>query len=778
MEPARNQPPGNGLREALAPWFDHAAAWAVLLCAGLAALATLAGYAPGASRNGLITVLATAAATAAAIAVIRRAGRLPDLEAGSTRRLALALVCTRRPAGGHARLHRGALPRLAGGAGRRQHPEIRLLPLRGHRRRRHAAVDARQVARTAILARVAARGALRRRRPVARDAARVRAGRRVLGRDAGRHRHRAGLGPAAAPLGLEGLAGARDLRAGPDLDVGLGAARVHHDRGRRHAEGRLSAARAGDRRLRRRGASRLPAHRAPCAADRCRRTRLAARRADAIRGADAGGMHAARAALGKLRRSGGADRLGRLHRRGPPVRAPGDRDRPHGRHADRPGEALRRGAVLGADPQYQRRHRDRRLRRPDQLPDADRRADFRAAGPGADRPAAGGSGRLRGPAAAAGIPAARPRAGRRLRECRGAHSARRRQVPHRRDPRHEHGRGARDRRAPAEPARHDRPQGHGGAAQAPRAARSADAAREPLAVPRPAGARGRGQQAQRPRRRRDVRRSRQLQEDQRLVRPRARRSRAEQERAAPRQGHAQRRHRRAPRRRRVRGAAREPDRQAAGGRDRGSHRRGAAGAARPAGHGHARCGERGRRLRDRRRRRRGTDAQRRHRDVFGQGAGQGPLHGLRTGHAARGQQAPGDRDRTRAGADGGAVPAALPADHRTAFRLPARRRGAGALEAPEARPARSLRVHRGCRGVGTDRPARPLGTGAGLPGSEGLAGAPAGGPPGARRRQRLGGAAHAVGHLRRRREGARDFRHRSGLPRDRADRERADAEQR
>ena len=81
MEPARNQPLGNGLREALAPWFDHAAAWYVLLCAGLAALTTLAGFAPGASRDGLVTVLATAAATVAAIAVIRRAARLADLEA-------------------------------------------------------------------------------------------------------------------------------------------------------------------------------------------------------------------------------------------------------------------------------------------------------------------------------------------------------------------------------------------------------------------------------------------------------------------------------------------------------------------------------------------------------------------------------------------------------------------------------------------------------------------------------------------------------------------------
>ncbi len=95
MEPAHQQPLGNGLRAALAPWFDHAAAWAVLLCAGLAVLATVAGYAPGASRDGFMTVIATAAATAAAVAVVWRAGKLPDLEAvrrDAWRWLAYALV--------------------------------------------------------------------------------------------------------------------------------------------------------------------------------------------------------------------------------------------------------------------------------------------------------------------------------------------------------------------------------------------------------------------------------------------------------------------------------------------------------------------------------------------------------------------------------------------------------------------------------------------------------------------------------------------------------------
>jgi diguanylate cyclase (GGDEF)-like protein/PAS domain S-box-containing protein len=86
MELERNQPPGNGLREALAPWFDHAAAWLVLLCAGFAAFSTLAGFTPGASRDGPATVLATAAATLAAIAAVWRASGLHDLDA--TRRRA------------------------------------------------------------------------------------------------------------------------------------------------------------------------------------------------------------------------------------------------------------------------------------------------------------------------------------------------------------------------------------------------------------------------------------------------------------------------------------------------------------------------------------------------------------------------------------------------------------------------------------------------------------------------------------------------------------------
>ena len=42
-----NQPAENGLRVALAPWFDHSAAWLVLLCIGLTIFAALTGYTAG-----------------------------------------------------------------------------------------------------------------------------------------------------------------------------------------------------------------------------------------------------------------------------------------------------------------------------------------------------------------------------------------------------------------------------------------------------------------------------------------------------------------------------------------------------------------------------------------------------------------------------------------------------------------------------------------------------------------------------------------------------------
>ena len=47
MELDHNQPAENGLREALAPWFDHSAAWLVLLCIGLTIFAALTGFTAG-----------------------------------------------------------------------------------------------------------------------------------------------------------------------------------------------------------------------------------------------------------------------------------------------------------------------------------------------------------------------------------------------------------------------------------------------------------------------------------------------------------------------------------------------------------------------------------------------------------------------------------------------------------------------------------------------------------------------------------------------------------
>ena len=124
------------------------------------------------------------------------------------------------------------------------------------------------------------------------------------------------------------------------------------------------------------------------------------------------------------------------------------------------------------------------------------------------------------------------------------------------------------------------------------------------------------------------------------------------------------------------------------------------------------------------------------------------------------------------------VPAALPADRRAAFGLPAGSRGADPLEAPGAGHDHAGGVHPGGRGDRADRAARPLGARAGLP-----RGARSG-RRACRRAARCGSASTSprssseVRHLRRREARARDLRDRPGLPRDRADRERADAEQR
>ncbi len=82
--------------------------------------------------------------------------------------------------------------------------------------------------------------------------------------------------------------------------------------------------------------------------------------AHALCRADARGLCAPDAAFGQLRRPGRSHCLGRLHRGGPPVRAPGHRDGARGRSPDGSCHAFGRGALQRADPQYGGRHRHRR----------------------------------------------------------------------------------------------------------------------------------------------------------------------------------------------------------------------------------------------------------------------------------------------------------------------------------------------------------------------------------------------------------------------------------
>ena len=94
MELDRNPPSGNRLREALAPWYDHAAAWLVLLCIALTAITGVSGIAFGAPGDGLVALFTGAAVSLAAIALVWRASELPGLRRerrGAWRWLACAL---------------------------------------------------------------------------------------------------------------------------------------------------------------------------------------------------------------------------------------------------------------------------------------------------------------------------------------------------------------------------------------------------------------------------------------------------------------------------------------------------------------------------------------------------------------------------------------------------------------------------------------------------------------------------------------------------------------
>ena len=95
MELDRNQPSGNGLREALAPWFDHSAARLVLLCIALALFATATGIASGGRIEELVVLFTGAAVSLAAISLAWRASKLPELRParrGAWRWLAFALL--------------------------------------------------------------------------------------------------------------------------------------------------------------------------------------------------------------------------------------------------------------------------------------------------------------------------------------------------------------------------------------------------------------------------------------------------------------------------------------------------------------------------------------------------------------------------------------------------------------------------------------------------------------------------------------------------------------
>ncbi|HWN07387.1 MAG TPA: EAL domain-containing protein [Steroidobacteraceae bacterium] len=77
MELDRNQPSPNRLRENLAPWFDHPAAWLVLLCFALTVFAAFTGLAPGGPNEELVVLLTAAAVSLAAISLAWRASELP-----------------------------------------------------------------------------------------------------------------------------------------------------------------------------------------------------------------------------------------------------------------------------------------------------------------------------------------------------------------------------------------------------------------------------------------------------------------------------------------------------------------------------------------------------------------------------------------------------------------------------------------------------------------------------------------------------------------------------
>jgi hypothetical protein len=85
MEADRKWPSGSGLREALAPWFDHSAAWLVLICIGLTVFTAVTSFAGGVRDLALVAKLTGAAAALSAISVILRDVELEALKPGRRR---------------------------------------------------------------------------------------------------------------------------------------------------------------------------------------------------------------------------------------------------------------------------------------------------------------------------------------------------------------------------------------------------------------------------------------------------------------------------------------------------------------------------------------------------------------------------------------------------------------------------------------------------------------------------------------------------------------------
>jgi len=76
----RKQPSGRGLRDTLAPWYDHSAAWLVLLCVALTVLSAVTSVTEVGHDESLVATLVNVAAALSAISVILRAVELEALK--------------------------------------------------------------------------------------------------------------------------------------------------------------------------------------------------------------------------------------------------------------------------------------------------------------------------------------------------------------------------------------------------------------------------------------------------------------------------------------------------------------------------------------------------------------------------------------------------------------------------------------------------------------------------------------------------------------------------